>query len=121
MTESQNAPIQFNVNIHSGNGPANQAAGQAQAHQHNLGTPQTDLLPLLERLLAETATGDSRYTDLRKACRNAQGELKEAKALTGQTKTLLQRAIEVLPTADKAIDIATKVADLVAKMPGLGT
>lgn len=122
MDASNNAPIQVSVVVGDhGRAYVNQAAGQAQAHQHNLGNPSADLLPLLQILLAETGTGDSRYADLRKACRNAQGELEEAKALSGPTKTLLQRTIEALPTADKAIDIATKVADLVAKMPGLGT
>jgi len=120
MNDTQAAPIQVNLNIHSGNGPANQAAGQAQAHQHNLSTPSAELLPLLDRLLAETGTAEPHYADLRKACRNAQGELEETAVLSEPTKTLLQRAIDALPTADKALGIATKVAELVAKIPGLG-
>lgn len=119
MSESQGAPVQFNVNIHSGNGPANMAAGPAQAHQHNVGIPQAELLPLLDRLLADTNSGDSRHAELRKACRNAQGELEESKALSEPTKTLLQQAIDALPTADKAFEVAAKVADLLGKIPGL--
>ncbi|EGV29504.1 hypothetical protein ThidrDRAFT_3241 [Thiorhodococcus drewsii AZ1] len=119
MTESQGAPVQFNVNIHSGNGPANMAAGPAQAHQHNLTTPQAELLPLLERLLAETGTGESRYADLRKACRSAQGEVEENQPISEATKSLFQRAIGALPAADKVVELATKATDLLGKIPGL--
>ncbi|MFD2113780.1 helix-turn-helix domain-containing protein [Thiorhodococcus fuscus] len=120
MTESQGAPVQFNFNIHSGNGPANMAAGPAQAHQHNLTTPQAELLPLLERLLAETGTGDSRYADLRKACRSAQGEVEENQPISEATKSLFQRAVGALPAADKVVELATKAAELLGKIPGFG-
>lgn len=120
MNESQNPQIQLNLNVNTGNGPANQSAGQAQANQYNQGTPQAELLTLLERLLVETGTGESRYADLRKACRNAQGEVEENKPISEETQSLFQRAIGALPAADKVIDLATKAADLIGKIPGLG-
>ncbi len=120
MSESQGAPVHVNINNFSGTGSPNMAAGPAQAHQYNLSTPQAELLPLLDRLLADTNSGDSRHAELRKACRNAQGELEESKAPSEPTKTLLQQAIDALPTADKAFEVAAKVADLLGKIPGLG-
>jgi len=118
VRRTQDASTQ--IFISTGSGPTVQAAGAAQVHQH-LSTPQDALLPLLNRLLAETGTAEPHYADLRKACRNAQGELEETKTLSEGTKTPLQRAIESLPTADKAFGVAVKVADLIAKIPGLGT
>lgn len=120
MSESQGAPVQVNINNFSGTGSPNMAAGPAQAHQYNLSTPQAELLPLLERLLAETGTGEPHYADLRKACRNAQGEVEESQSISEETQSLFQRAIGALPTADKVVELATKAADLLGKIPGLG-
>jgi len=119
MKESSAATTNVQVIVHSGNGNQNVATDHAQAHQHNLSAPRDELLPLLERLLAETGTAEPRYADLRKACRDAQGELEETKALATPTKGKLQRAIEALPAADKALEVATKVANLILKIPGL--
>jgi len=120
MKESQPAATNVHVIVNPGNGNLNVATGHAQAHQHNLSTPRDELLPLLERLLAATSTAEPRYADLRKACRDAQGALEETAVLATPIKSRLQRAIEALPAADKAVEVATKVADLICRIPGLG-
>jgi len=114
------APINVSVNVNTGKGPANQAAGRSHAHQHHLSSAQAELLPLLERLLAVTGTGEPHYIELRKACREAQGELEENEPLPAPVKTRLRRAIDALPTADSALEIAAKVAEAIGRIPGLG-
>ena len=121
MNEPQGASTNIHVIVNPGNGNLNVATGQAQAHQHNLSAAQADLLPLLERLMAATGTGEPHYADLRQACREAQGELERTEALPAPTKSRLQRAIEALPTADSALEIACKVAEAIGRFPGLGS
>lgn len=121
MNESQAASNHYSVIFNTGPGDAIQATGSSQAVKYNLSTPQAELLPLLERLLAATGTGEPHYAELRKACREAQGELEEHQAaLPAPVKTRLQRAIDALPTADSALEIAYKVAEAISRIPGLG-
>lgn len=108
------------ITINAGNGNINVATGHAHAQQNNLMTLDAELLGLLNELLAVTNIAESRYAELRKACRTAQGELEETEALTAPTRTWLNKTIDALPTADRALDVAHKVADLLSRVPGLG-
>ena len=114
--------LQLNLNVTNGNGNANgQATGDAGVYQRvATGLPE-QVAADLERLLAETRTDTATFADLRKATRTAQDDLEASGQVSGQSKSLLQRAVDALPKTEKAIGVAAKVADLLAKLPGLGS
>ena len=124
MTNDQgSAPINVHVNVNSGGGNVNQAAGGSQAHQHNLSAPAADLLAVLEQLLAETSGSDPRHGELRQACREAQGELERQQALTLPTKTRLQRAAEAIESwapTDRLLGMAANLSELLSRLPAIG-
>lgn len=53
MNETPSASTNVHVIVNPGSGNLNVATGHAPAHQYNLSTPQAELLPLLDRLLAD--------------------------------------------------------------------
>lgn len=105
---------QGNGPIHLGTGHIQQANDQAQ--QYNQTAAPADLLPLLRELLDATRTAEPRYTNLRQACRDAEGELERTGTLSAPVRTFLQRTIDALPTVDSAFNVGQRVAEWLARV-----
>ena len=104
-----------------GNGnPTNLANDQARAEQVNSAGPVQQLEAAIDQLLALTADDKTAHRELRSAAREMQNDLESDGAVSGEKRSLFERAAAALPSTHKAVDTVAKIADLVCKAPGLG-